>query len=158
MEEVHEKALAKWNKYNKLMSAGESACLENFINSRDVPVPRLIIKDHKKKKANGRYPSRMLIPATNFTQAVAKIGFNIVKNVFDRNGVPYKKYTINRAQVLKSDVERLDRNATIKMNKDLFTFLDIENMYPSITFWLINKAVRHYSETHVKDKGDLAAI
>ena len=55
---------------------------------------------------------------------------------------------------MKSDVERLDGNATIKMNKDLFAFLDIENMYPSITFWVINKAVRHYSETHVTEEGD----
>ena len=158
LKEVHEKAIALWTKYNGLMSAGESAYLENFINSRDVPVPRIIIKDHKKRKANGRFPSRMLIPATNFSQGAAKLGFNVLKNVFDRNGVPYKKYTINRAQVLKNDVERLDRNAKIKMNKDLFAFLDIENMYPSITFWLINKAVRHYSETHVTEEGDLAAI
>ena len=114
LKEVHEKAIALWTKYNGLMSAGESAYLENFINSRDVPVPRLIMKDPKKKKANGRYPSRMLIPATNFTQGIAKFGFNIVKNVFDRNDVLYKKYIINRAQILKSDVERIDRNATIE--------------------------------------------
>ena len=158
LKEVHKWALALWNKYNQLMSVGESAYLENFINARDVPVPRLIIKDHKKKKANGQYPLRLLIPATKFTQYVAKLGFDVVKSVFDCNDVPYKTYIINRAQILKSDVERIDRNATIKKNKYLFAFLDIENMYPSITFWLINKAVRYYSETHVKDEGDLAAI
>ena len=157
-EEVHKRALVIWNKYSRLRSVGESVYLENFINSRDVPVPRLTIMDHKKKKANGGYPSRLLIPATNFTQGVAKLAFNVAKNVFDHNDVPTKKYIINRAQTLKRDVERIDRNATIKKNKDLFTFLDIENMYPSITFWQIKKAVRHYSETHVKDEGDLAAI
>ena len=82
LEEVHERALALWNKYNRLMSVGESAYLENFINSRDVPVLRLIIKDHKKEKANGRYPSRLLIPATNFTQGVAKLGFNVVRKTY----------------------------------------------------------------------------
>ena len=59
---------------------------------------------------------------------------------------------------MKSNVKKIDRNATIKQNKYLFAFLDIENIYPSITFWLINKAVRHYSEIYVKDKGNLAAI
>ena len=55
LEEVHKRSLVIWNKYSRLRSVGESVYLENFINSRDVPVPRLIIKDHKKKKANGGY-------------------------------------------------------------------------------------------------------
>jgi len=43
------------------------------LDSRAVPSPTLLIKDHK-KKVNGRHPVRLIIPATNFVSIFDKAG------------------------------------------------------------------------------------
>eukprot|EP00957_Ditylum_brightwellii_P076572 5819599-Ditylum_brightwellii.AAC.1 len=73
--------------------------LEN-LNSRAIPEPQLLIKDHKKKK-NGHYPTRLVIPATNFAATFSQIGYLGLKEIFDDNGVRYNKYTIQQASDLK---------------------------------------------------------
>ena len=47
---------------------------------------------------------------------------------------------------MKLDLERIGREEAIKMNKDLIAKLDIEAMYPSITYELVAEAVRHYAK------------
>ena len=56
------------------------------------------------------------------------------------------KYTIKQAKCLKLDLERIGRRETIEMDKDLIVKLDIEAMYPSITYELVAEAVRYYAE------------
>ena len=56
------------------------------------------------------------------------------------------KYTIKQAKCLKLDLKRIEREEAIKMNKDLIAKLDIEAMYPSITYELVAEAVRHYAK------------
>ena len=54
------------------------------------------------------------------------------------------KYTIKQAKNLKLDLENIGANNAIKMDRDLVVKLDIEAMYPSITYRLVAQAVRHY--------------
>ena len=45
-------------------------------------------------------------------------------------------FKINLAKYLKLDLEGIDRKESIKMDEDLIVKLDIEAMYPSITYEL----------------------
>ena len=76
------------------MDEGEQGYVESWIKSRDVPTPRLLVKDHKDRKKDGFWPVRLVIPATNYTQCFAKMGYKIIKKTFDERGVNYMKYTI----------------------------------------------------------------
>ena len=46
----------------------------------------------------------------------------------------------------------------INMNSDLIAALDIEAMYPSINYKLIEKAVRHYCKKHKFSDADMETI
>jgi hypothetical protein len=40
---------------------------KRIINSKAIPAPKLLIKDHKEINDDGNYPTRLVLPATNFT-------------------------------------------------------------------------------------------
>eukprot|EP00957_Ditylum_brightwellii_P037332 2825488-Ditylum_brightwellii.AAC.1 len=56
----------------EILNDDEFGYLMENINSRAIPEPQLLIKDHKKKK-DGQYPTRLVIPATNFAATFSKI-------------------------------------------------------------------------------------
>ena len=145
LKEVEEKALDLFNKYRPFMDAGEKYYIENWIGARDIPTPRILVKDHKDKGPDDFWPVRLVIPATNYTQCFAKMGYKIIKSCFDLNQIKYMKYTIKQAKSLKEDLEVVDEIESILMDRDLIAKLDVEAMYPSITYELVAQAVRHYS-------------
>eukprot|EP00957_Ditylum_brightwellii_P140423 10699254-Ditylum_brightwellii.AAC.1 len=69
----------------ELLNDDEFGYLMENLNVRAIPEPQLLIKDHKKKK-NGHYPTRLVIPATNFAATFSKIGYLGIKKIFDDNG------------------------------------------------------------------------
>eukprot|EP00957_Ditylum_brightwellii_P154230 11737092-Ditylum_brightwellii.AAC.1 len=94
--------------------------MEN-LNSRAIPEPQLLIKDHKKLQKDGHHPTRLVIPATNFAATFSKICYMAIKKIFDDNGVRYAKYTIERASDLKTKLEKLK----LKQNDITIMSLDI---------------------------------
>ena len=56
-----------------------------------------MIKDHIKPNTNGEFPTRLVIPATNFTATFAKVGYLGMKSILDNHQMDYKKYTIAQA-------------------------------------------------------------
>ena len=48
--------------------------------------------------------------------------------------------------------EEIGRTRAIRMDKDLITKLDIEAMYPSITYELVTEAVRHHTKEFSKEE------
>ena len=118
---------------------------------RDIPTPQLHVKDRKDQGKHEFCPVRLVIPATNYTQCFAKIGYKIIQKTFDERGVEYMKYIIKQAKCLKIDLERIGRKEDIRMDKDLIVELDIEAMYPSITFELVAEAVRYYTKGFLEE-------
>ena len=103
-------------RFRSMMDDGEFAYLDSRIKTRQVPTPRLLIKDHKPRQSDGHYKTRLLVPATNFTQGFAKIGYKAIKVIFDSNKVKYCTRTITQASHLKIQLEGLpltSGNATI---------------------------------------------
>jgi len=151
LERVEAQAMILFQDYKPFMDAGEQGYVERWIKSRDIPTPRLLVKDHKDQGKDGFWPVRLVIPATNYTQCFAKMGYKIIKQTFDERGVNYMKYTIKQAKCLKLDLERIGRKEAIRMDKDLVAKLDIEAVYPSITYELVAEAVRYYTKGFSED-------
>ena len=101
LKEVEVNAQDLMKKHKHLMDDRESNYLEQWIGSKQIPTPRLLVKDHKEKNSDGEFPSRLLIPATNFTQCFAKMGYKIIKRQFDARNVQYNKHTLKQARCLK---------------------------------------------------------
>ena len=65
---------ATYTKANELLAKFEGVVIESeftyipcWICSRHIPMPRLLMKNHKDPKEVGSYPTHILISATNFT-------------------------------------------------------------------------------------------
>eukprot|EP00957_Ditylum_brightwellii_P178306 13580280-Ditylum_brightwellii.AAC.1 len=72
-----------------LLLASEMGFLREGIALKAMPQPQLLIKDHKEPEANVKYPTRLVIPATNFTATFLKVGYMAIQKVLDRNNVNY---------------------------------------------------------------------
>ena len=92
-------------------------------------------------KTNGRFPTRLVIPATNFTAIFLKLGYPDIKAILDKNKMNYNRFTITQASDLKEKLEKLK----IKEDVNTLASLDIENMYTSIRISLIKKAITFYA-------------
>ena len=112
------------------------------IQSRAVPVPKLLIKDHKDKDENGNYPTRLVVPATNFTAAIPNLGYRGIRQIFDQEKINYTRKTIIEAAHLKSELE------TLNITDEKFTIfsLDIEAFYPSTKFKVVERAVKYFAK------------
>jgi hypothetical protein len=107
---------------------GHRIARQEALESRAVPTPKLLIKDHKPMNSKGEYVTRLIVPATNFTAAFPKVGYLGIKNIFDQNGIDYSGSTITQASQLKTALEKLHLK---KDNVTIISF-DAVQMYPSI--------------------------
>jgi hypothetical protein len=102
--------------------------VEEALESRAVPAPKLLIKDHKPMNSKGEYVTRLIVPATNFT----------IKNIFGQNRIDYSGSTITQASQLKVTLEKLN----ITNDKVTIISFDAVRMYPSIKYKFVKKADR----------------
>eukprot|EP00957_Ditylum_brightwellii_P210585 15365143-Ditylum_brightwellii.AAC.1 len=87
-----------------ILSTSKLDFLREGIASKAIPQPQLLIKDHKDQEPNGDYPTRLVIPATNFTVTFSKVGYMAIQQVLDRNKV---QQIYNRAEFrLKREIGR----------------------------------------------------
>jgi hypothetical protein len=56
------------------LSKIEMGFMEEALESKEVPKPKLLIKDHKTITSKGKYVTRFIVPATNFSEAFLKVG------------------------------------------------------------------------------------
>ena len=105
---IFDNAYKLLNKLENILLTKEKQFIEESLKMRAVPTPKLLIKDHKKADSKGEYPTRFVVPATNFTVAFPKVGYLGIKAIFDRNGIEYQKSTIIHAAQLKAKLEKLN--------------------------------------------------
>ena len=72
-------ALALANRSNFLKS--EFNYVVGVLESRSLPTPQLLIKNHKPLR-DGEYPTRLVVPVTNFTAGFANLGYWGIKAIF----------------------------------------------------------------------------
>jgi hypothetical protein len=66
-----------------------------------------LIKDRKKASSTGEFPTRLVVPAQNFTSAFPKLGYLAIQWILDSNHVDFSKRTIVQASDLKEKLESL---------------------------------------------------
>eukprot|EP00957_Ditylum_brightwellii_P125900 9597593-Ditylum_brightwellii.AAC.1 len=54
-------------KIKPLLTKNKKDFLQEGITSKMIPQPQLLVKDHKMPEEDGSFPTRLVIPATNFT-------------------------------------------------------------------------------------------
>ena len=140
--EVKEEGLQLLKEKRHILSNREARTIEQAIKSHAVPTPKLLIKDHKKADKNGNFPTRLVVPATNFTSSFPKAGYLGIKKIFDDNKVNYMERTIIQASDLKEEIEKLG----ITSNNTTIVSIDAEAYYPSIKLKLVRKAIQHFSK------------
>jgi hypothetical protein len=76
---------------------------------------------------NGELPTRLTVPAQNFTSAFPKMGYLATRRILGSNKVNYSKRNIIQASDLKAKLDSLH----IQQENVTIISLDIEAMYPS---------------------------
>eukprot|EP00957_Ditylum_brightwellii_P093780 7140263-Ditylum_brightwellii.AAC.1 len=89
------------------------------LESKAIPQPQLLIKDHKNARSDGAFLTRVVIPATNVTVTLSKIRYMRIKENLDEH---------------RSIIQSIQLSKNLKLTADKITLmlLDINNMYPSI--------------------------
>jgi hypothetical protein len=115
--------------------------VKEYFNSKAIPSPKLLIKDHKEIDDDGNYPTRLVVPATNFISAFSKLGYHISINRIIRNkaGINYSRKTIVQASHdLKLQIESIG----IREDRHTIFSLDIEAFYPFGYIWSGGKSIQ----------------
>jgi len=125
-----------------MLSVNEYNYARTTINKKAIPTIKLLSKDHKpdKKDENGNYPTRLVVPAKNFTAAFPHLGQKGIKTIMDRNQIIYNRKTIIQASHLKTELEGIG----ITKDGNTITSIDIEAMYPNVMFSHIEDAVEYF--------------
>ena len=104
---IHENAMELLTKLKPTMTKDEFFAVRAQIQSKSIPTPKLLVKDHKKIGADGLFPTRLLCPASNFTACFPKLGYLGIKRIFDSNKINYAKRNIVQASDLKVTIDQL---------------------------------------------------
>ena len=133
------KLLAKVKPY---LSNDEYYYISNSLNSCAIPTPKLLVKDHKPRQPDGQYPTRLIVPASNFVSAFPNLGYRGIKQIFAANNIQCLPRTIIHAADLKSKLETLG----LTPDNSTIVSLDAVDYYPSIRFKLVEKAIAYFSK------------
>ena len=128
LKEVHTKAHKLLEGIKNILDENEYKYIKSTITKQAIPTVQLLIKDHKEvNKTTGDYPSRLVVPARNFTAGFPHVWQRGITALPKTNKVNYKRKTIKQASNTKEDLEKLK----IKKPENSVVTLDVEAMYPS---------------------------
>ena len=122
-------------------SVQEENYLRKLLATRAILSSKLLIKDHDTINKKVESPTRLVIPATNFTATFSKIGYLGIKCMLDKGKVNYSRVSVIQASDLKEKLEKLK----IKIDEVTIASVGAINMYPSIKISTIKKTVRLFA-------------
>ena len=77
------------NKVKMELSVQEENFVRQLLATRSIPSPKPFIKYHKTINEKGEFPTRLVIPAKNFTATFSKIGYLGIKRCLDKGKARY---------------------------------------------------------------------
>jgi hypothetical protein len=126
--------------HEALLLKKEHVFVLDCLNSRAVPNPHLLIKDHKEiDSRTGRHPTHLVVSASNFASAFPKLGYLAIKKIFDTHRINYTSRQFPHACAVKQKLQSLDPNP----NDCTIFSLDALDYYPSVHLKLVKKAIWH---------------
>jgi hypothetical protein len=92
------------------MSEDEYFLVKESINSKlkSHSGSRIIDKRPQGNDDNSHYPTRLVVPTTNFTLAFSKLGYIGINKMMDKAGVNNSRKTIIQASHLKTQIKSLN--------------------------------------------------
>ena len=138
---LYEEANGLLNKVNMDLSVQEEKIVIQLLATRATPSPKILIKDHKTINEKGKFPTKLVTPATNFTATLSKLGYLGIEKMLVKSNVNYSRVSIVQSSYLKERPKELELNrygVTI-------TSVDDINMYPSFKITTTKKAVRFFA-------------
>lgn len=54
------------------------------------------------------YPTRLVVPATDFAAGFSSVGHHAIRNILDNHGANYTRHTITQASDVKNKLEKLN--------------------------------------------------
>ena len=110
------------------LSVKEEEFARQSLATRVIPSPKLLIKVPRTINENGEFPTRLVIPTTNFTETLSNIGYLGIKRCLDKGKVNHSRNSIVQASNLKETLEEMG----LKKEEVTIVLVDVINMYPSI--------------------------
>ena len=89
------------------LSVKEEGFLRQSLATQAIPSPKILIGDHKTINEKWEFPTRLVIPAANFTATFSKIGYLGIKRCLDKGKVNYSQNSIVQASDLKETIEEI---------------------------------------------------
>ena len=109
---IRPKVMALFEDANKLLekekmelSVKEEEFARQSLATRAIPYTKLLIKYHKTINEKGEFPTRLVMPATNFTATFSKIGYLGIKRCLDKGKAKYSRASIVQASNLKESLK-----------------------------------------------------
>jgi hypothetical protein len=87
------------------------------------------------------YPTRLIIPASNFISAFPKLGYLGIKKIIQEHKIDCMPYNIEQASHLKTQLEELQ----LTPRANTIISIDAQDYYPSIKFKLVKQAIDYFS-------------
>ena len=79
--------------------------MRQSLATRAIPSPKLLVKDNKKINEKWEFPTRLVIPATNFTTTFSKIGYPRIKRLLDKGKTNHSHVSIVQESILRDILE-----------------------------------------------------
>ena len=121
------------SEHEAALSPNEKSFLEERVFLKSIPTPKILIKDHKTPNDQGDFPTRLVVPATNFTAGFPKLGYMSIQELFKKHNISYGQRNLIQASDLKEQLEKL--NLTRQTHS--IASVNAEMFYPSVKYWLI---------------------
>ena len=90
------------------LSSQDEQFVQQLLAMRVILYPKLFIKDHNKINNKGEFTTILLIPETNLTAELYKIGYLEIKGIMEKAKLNYKCVTIVQASDLKESLEKFE--------------------------------------------------
>ena len=123
------------------LSVQEEQFVRQSLATQVIPSPKLIIKAQKIISKKGGFPNRLVVPATNFTATLSKLGYLGIKIILDKTNVDYSRFAIVQSSYLKKKLEDLEINRYGLTIASVYAV----KMHRSIKLATIRKSVRLFS-------------
>ena len=92
------------------LSVKEGEFVRQFMATRAIPSPKLLIKDYNTINKKGEFPTRWVVPATSLTVTFSNIWYLGIKRCLDKVTVNYSQNSIVQASDLKETLKEIGLN------------------------------------------------
>ena len=91
------------------MIKNEVVNINESLNKREILTPKLRTIDNNKPYINEEFPTRLVIPAKNFTATFLRVGYLGLKAIINNHQDKYPKYIITQSPEVKECWENFNQ-------------------------------------------------